>query len=108
MKDPQSAVFPSAAKVGAVKGGEEQWNEKAKLASGGKLGIEELKQIVQDFAAQLNEKNAAVKQAAQAKSVLQDEFKTQVQLINDQFKKINDQASQDVQNAERQIKKLEE
>jgi len=46
MKDPQSAVFPSAAKVGAVKGGEEQWNEKAKLASGGKLGIEELKQIV--------------------------------------------------------------
>jgi len=40
--------------------------------------------------------------------VLQDEFKTSVQLINDQFKKINDQASQDVQNAEKQIKKLEE
>jgi hypothetical protein len=54
------------------------WDQTAKLAATGKLGIEELKRIVQEFAQQLTEKQTALNMNAAQKAQMQNDFKNQV------------------------------
>ena len=51
--------------------------------------------MLHDFANQLKQKQATIDQETADKELMQEEFKAQIAVINDQFTKINQQALQD-------------
>lgn len=82
--------------------------QKAAAAAEGKVGIEDLKIMVAEFAADQLDKENAMIALEEEKELMAEDFQGQINLIKDEFEKVTTQALQDAQNAEEKITLLEE